>query len=76
MQYPLPSLLFFTKILFMNVLRLRHFLLLALMLLTARLGWSQGTTTAAMNGVISDKTGTGLPGATVIAVHTPPTPNT
>ena len=55
----------------MNVLRLRHFLLLALMLLTARLGWSQGTTTAAMNGVISDKTGTGLPGATVIAVHTP-----
>ncbi len=55
----------------MNSLRLRHLLLLALMLLTARLGWSQGTTTAAMNGVISDKTGGGLPGATVIAVHTP-----
>ncbi|MFC6224906.1 carboxypeptidase regulatory-like domain-containing protein [Hymenobacter artigasi] len=55
----------------MNNLRLRHLLLLALMLLTARLGWSQGATTAAMSGVISDKTGAGLPGATVIAVHTP-----
>ena len=42
-----------------------------LLMLTAHLGWSQGTTTAAMNGVISDKTGMGLPGATVIAVHTP-----
>lgn len=55
----------------MNLLRLRQLLLLALMLFTARLGWSQGVTTAAMNGVISDKTGMGLPGATVIAVHTP-----
>ena len=55
----------------MNNLRLRHLLLLALMLFTARLGWSQGATTAAMSGVISDKTGTGLPGATIIAVHTP-----
>ncbi|GAA4029284.1 TonB-dependent receptor [Hymenobacter glaciei] len=41
------------------------------MLFTARLGWSQGATTAAMSGIISDKTGAGLPGATVIAVHTP-----
>ena len=55
----------------MNNLRLRHLLLLALMLFTARLGWSQGATTAAMSGVISDKTGTGLPGATIIAIHTP-----
>ncbi|GAB3869848.1 TonB-dependent receptor [Hymenobacter segetis] len=55
----------------MNNLRLRHLLLLALMLLTARLGWSQGATTAAMSGVISDKNGAGLPGATVIAIHTP-----
>ncbi|MGI4885388.1 MAG: carboxypeptidase regulatory-like domain-containing protein [Janthinobacterium lividum] len=54
----------------MKLLRLRH-LLLMLLMLTAHLGWSQGTTTAAMNGVISDKTGMGLPGATVIAVHTP-----
>ena len=55
----------------MNNSYLRHFVLLALMLFTARLGWSQGATTAAMSGVITDKTGAGLPGATVIAVHTP-----
>ena len=41
------------------------------MLLTARLGWSQGATTAAMSGVITDTKGEGLPGATVIATHTP-----
>ena len=55
----------------MNNLSLRHVFLLALMLFTARLGWSQGVTTAAMSGVISDKDGVGLPGATVIAIHTP-----
>jgi len=41
------------------------------MLLSAHLGWSQGATTAAMSGVISDSKGQGLPGATVIAIHTP-----
>ena len=55
----------------MNNLHLRHLLLLALMLFTAQVGWGQGATTAAMSGVISDKTGSGLPGATVIAIHTP-----
>jgi len=55
----------------MNNSRLRHLFLLALMLFTARLGWSQGATTAAMSGVITDSKGSGLPGATVIAVHTP-----
>ena len=55
----------------MNHSYLRHFVLLALMLFTAHLGWSQGATTAAMSGVITDKTGAGLPGATIIAVHTP-----
>ncbi|GAA4015503.1 carboxypeptidase regulatory-like domain-containing protein [Hymenobacter fastidiosus] len=46
-------------------------MLLVLTLLSAQVAWSQGTTTSAMNGVITDKAGAGLPGATVIAVHTP-----
>ncbi|SHJ09554.1 Carboxypeptidase regulatory-like domain-containing protein [Hymenobacter daecheongensis DSM 21074] len=54
----------------MKHLRLRHFLLLVLTLLSAQVAWSQ-VTTSAMNGIITDKAGAGLPGATVIAVHTP-----
>ncbi|MCB2408525.1 TonB-dependent receptor [Hymenobacter lucidus] len=50
--------------------RLRLLLLLVLTLLSAPEAWSQ-VTTSAMNGVITDKSGAGLPGATVIAVHTP-----
>ncbi|TGE07928.1 TonB-dependent receptor [Hymenobacter fodinae] len=42
-----------------------------LAVLSAHLSWGQATTTSAMNGVITDKSGAGLPGATVIAVHTP-----
>ncbi|MBC6611630.1 TonB-dependent receptor [Hymenobacter sp. BT507] len=49
---------------------LRNFMLLLLMIISAPVAWSQ-ITTSAMNGVITDKTGMGLPGATVIAVHTP-----
>ncbi|WP_197076902.1 TonB-dependent receptor [Hymenobacter terrenus] len=41
------------------------------MLFSAHLGWSQGVTTAAMSGLITDNKGEGLPGATVIAIHTP-----
>ncbi|MDO6389986.1 TonB-dependent receptor [Pontibacter sp. BT731] len=42
-----------------------------LLLLSSHLVWAQGTTTAAMNGVVQDQNGSPLPGATVIAVHTP-----
>lgn len=42
-----------------------------LLLLSSHLVWAQGTTTAAMNGVVQDQSGSPLPGATVIAVHTP-----
>ncbi|WP_253402467.1 TonB-dependent receptor [Pontibacter sp. HSC-36F09] len=41
------------------------------MLLSSHLVWAQGTTTAAMNGVVQDQNGSPLPGATVIAVHNP-----
>lgn len=43
----------------------------ALFLFVAVTSFGQGTTTSGMNGRVSDTDGNSLPGATVIAVHTP-----
>ncbi|WP_068837060.1 TonB-dependent receptor [Pontibacter akesuensis] len=45
--------------------------LLLAMVLTVQYSWAQGNTTAALIGTVKDQSGTALPGATVIAVHTP-----
>ncbi len=43
----------------------------ALMLLFAQIAWSQGTTSATMTGKVFDNNGEAVPGANVIATHTP-----
>ncbi|MGI4875539.1 MAG: carboxypeptidase regulatory-like domain-containing protein [Janthinobacterium lividum] len=50
---------------------LRHLLLVVFALGTAHLSWGQGATTASINGAITDEKGGALPGATIVAVHTP-----
>jgi hypothetical protein len=50
---------------------MQKFLLVACMLLGAAGAWSQGITTSAINGVVTDSKGEPLPGASVIAVHKP-----
>lgn len=47
------------------------FLLFIFCVLPVQLLWAQGATTAALSGTVKDQTGTALPGATVIAIHTP-----
>ncbi|WP_345168821.1 TonB-dependent receptor [Nibribacter koreensis] len=46
-------------------------LLIVVMCLPMHLSWAQGVTTSSMTGLISDQSGEGLPGATVLAIHGP-----
>ncbi|MGB0839235.1 MAG: carboxypeptidase regulatory-like domain-containing protein, partial [Chitinophagales bacterium] len=49
-----------------------HFLLsLSLVVLCSTAAFAQGVTTATMNGQVTDPDGNPLPGATVVALHTP-----
>ncbi|AKQ46456.1 hypothetical protein TH63_13805 [Rufibacter radiotolerans] len=46
-------------------------MLIVVMCLPVHLSWGQGATTASMNGTITDGSGAGLAGATIVAIHTP-----
>ncbi|RYE88940.1 MAG: carboxypeptidase regulatory-like domain-containing protein, partial [Cytophagaceae bacterium] len=50
---------------------LRNLLVLLLTVLAVQQGWAQGTTTSGLVGTITDQKGEALPGATIIAIHTP-----
>lgn len=51
--------------------QLLQLLLAGLMLVTVNAAFGQGTTTSSINGRVTDTNGETLPGATVVAVHTP-----
>lgn len=51
--------------------QLLQLLLAGLMLVTVNAAFGQGTTTSSINGRVTDTNGETLPGATVVAIHTP-----
>lgn len=50
---------------------MRKILLLLLLIMSGAAAYSQGITTAAISGVVKDQNGENMPGATVLAVHSP-----
>ncbi|WMN11977.1 carboxypeptidase regulatory-like domain-containing protein [Marivirga salinae] len=55
----------------MKKILLKFYGTIVLMMLFVQLAWSQGTTSAIITGKVSDNNGEAVPGANVIATHTP-----
>ena len=55
----------------LNLIRMKRNLLIMCLMAFSSLSFAQGVTTSAMNGKITDKEGAPLPGATILAIHTP-----
>ncbi|WP_215225886.1 TonB-dependent receptor [Echinicola shivajiensis] len=55
----------------MRKLLLRNLLTVLMILGVLNMAWAQGVTTASMQGVVTDASGETLPGANIVAIHSP-----